>query len=92
MRSCYSSRLVLWAALAHPDSFDRLLVRQLTDCLVRAALAGVVVGLITDEPDAAAAAFVAVFYAQLLIYVGHDVQCLLPELFLLTDNSAWQRR
>jgi hypothetical protein len=86
------SRIVLWVALAHPKDFDNLLVRQLVDCLIRASLAAVVVGLALEDIDSACAAFDAVFYAQLAIYVGHDVTCLLPELFVLTDNSHWQRR
>jgi hypothetical protein len=85
------SRLVLWAALAHPD-YGPLIERQLVDCLIRAALAGVVIGLVTEDFYAAAAAFAAAFYAQYMIYAGQDLQCLVPDLFLLTDNSAWQRR
>jgi hypothetical protein len=64
--------------------FDKLVVRQLIDCEIRAALAGVVIGSIMSI-----VAYQATFYAQAAIYVGHDLKCLVPELFLLTDNSAW---
>ncbi|MER8407705.1 hypothetical protein NKH16_23815 [Mesorhizobium sp. M1307] len=90
---CYrDGKEAMWVALAHPAEFDQLLVRQLVDCLIRAAVAGVVVGVVTYNFEAALAAFVGVFRAQLLIYVGHDVDCVIPELFLITEHGTWKEK
>jgi len=85
-----STSLVLWAYIGHAPNLMGLLLNQVLDCLVKAAVSGVVTGLVTLNYYAAAAAFEGEFEQDLLVYAGKDLTCLVPGIAVLTDSSPWQ--
>ena len=81
--------LVLWAYLGHDNQVAGLLFRQVMNALVDAAIDAVVVGLVTEDYYAAAAAFAAEFEDKLIQYAGQDVLCLVPGIAVVREATGW---
>ena len=81
--------LVLWGYLGHDSQVVKALLNQVISALIAAAEDAVVVGLITMDYYAAAAAFAAAFEQKVLLYAGRDIACLVPGIALLHAHTAW---
>jgi hypothetical protein len=83
-------REVLYAYVGHVRNPDQLLIKQVEDCAINAALAGAVIGIVLANFAAALAGFQAVF-TNCLQFKGLFVAgCFVPGLSLLTEHTNWK--
>lgn len=84
------TNVVLYATVLY--SVDQEGLRDIIQhCLIQAASAAVVIGLVTENLAAALAAFQALFVALLKDHAITNFECMLPELYLIEEVSDWRR-
>jgi hypothetical protein len=81
--------LVIWAYIGHTNDQFGLILDQVIMALIKAALSAIVIGLVTENYYAAAAAFEAEFESALWSYALADLKCLFPGIEVLRQNTAW---
>jgi hypothetical protein len=83
------SKKVLYAYVGHPTNLGQTVVDDLKVCIIKAAVAGAVIGIVLADFPAGLAAFVAVFNDCVAYAAGQLAACLIPGLEMLTESTAW---
>ncbi|SFN80702.1 hypothetical protein SAMN05216573_12250 [Bradyrhizobium sp. Rc3b] len=81
--------LVLYVTITYLNADERLKSIFL-DCLKEAAVDAAVTGVVTENFDAAVAAFKAVFWKLLKQKIRETVNCLIPGLRLVEEAGNWR--
>ncbi|WCK03292.1 hypothetical protein [Agrobacterium tumefaciens] len=97
---CFSTRVCLEKPYAR-ETFTRLyatllysadqdgLIRIFEKCILEAALTSAVIGLVTENFPAALIAFKALVLHCIVEHATEEIECLVPDLFLVNEVQEW---
>lgn len=82
------SAVVLYGYVGTPNGIAQWMVSMVEGCIVKAVLAGAILGIVLDDFAAALAAFRAVFVDCCESIPGQTAMCLVPGLALVTEPQG----
>ncbi len=82
-------RKALYVYVGKTNNLTQIVKNQIKDCAVKGAVAGIVIGIVFENLEAALASFKAVFTECIKYMAKEDAKCLIPNLALLTEEVGW---
>jgi hypothetical protein len=82
-------RTALYVYVGKTNNLTQIIKNQIKDCAVKGAVAGIVIGIVFENLEAALASFKAVFTECIKYMAKEDAKCLIPNLALLTEEVGW---